>query len=153
MVSDIHRRGTSPVKESCFFHGFEPLGPWTGNPIWTHDTLRNNRGMNTASKEKPLKDDLGKRILGETTVQDQMHSTCKQNSIFQWIGLVGKIETGNRRFPMKDGWFLYFFPQTNPLIFSKLQFTGICRSPSGGIEKGFLWWLVSAEKCQSMGKS
>ena len=46
--------------------------------------------MNTASKEKPLKDDLGKRILGEFKVQDQMHSTCKETPFFNGLAWLGK---------------------------------------------------------------
>ena len=84
MVSEIHRRGTSPVKELCFFRWVRTFGTTDREPkIWTHGTLLQPR--NTASKEKPSKDDLGKQILGETI--DQMHSTFKENSIFHWIGL------------------------------------------------------------------
>ena len=114
-----------------------------GSNLWDHGQGTQFGPMTpsetTAEWTRPQKKSLWKMIwASESWVNSKFKTRCivhvkKLHFSMDWLGW----ENRNRRFPMKDGWFLYFFPQTNPLFCFKTSVYGDMPQPVWGHSEDF----------------
>ena len=116
-----------------------------GSNLWDHGQGTQFGPMTpsetTAEWTRPQKKSLWKMIwASESWVKPQFKTRCivhvNKNSIFQWIGLVGKIETGNRRFSYERWVVPVLFPSNKSIDFFKTSVYGDMPQPVWGHWKG-----------------